>query len=387
MPNWYLFVDETGKFPFAESPVSLAGALVPETSPLCAHNWLQTELQKVQPGIPWPIHTAHLNVPVIFALAHRAGQVRGGAPPWPAGDFTPVAERVLGFLDGRGEPTRRQLGRAVADLAATRYPPYNTLQELDQQVRRNDDAGYGRLRDHARHAVAQLARFISEHPSLADIVMVFTSEGSLGDGFPPGSPDIDYSTADEATKLRKGTPRYLALLGALIERTGDLLGRKDRHEVFLRIASLPAYDETTGTVGLLRQRHLAAVLEQLAGRVPANAHFNTAEPLAYGVHPHGALVVADFVLNRVRHFLHFLQKPYHLPELERDIMAEAVGPRQRIRSGDPALSHIAATGWPRAAVSAACAGSAAPPARPRIKAWALEQAQEWVHHLREGRRS
>jgi len=68
-----------------------------------------------------------------------------------------------------------------------------------------------------------------------------------------------------------------------------------------------------------------------------------------------------------------------LRALEEWLAEVAVGPLQ---SGEPGLSHVAASGWAREHIEAARRDSATPPAPPEAKRWARDQATEWAKALR-----
>jgi hypothetical protein len=88
------------------------------------------------------------------------------------------------------------------------------------------------------------------------------------------------------------------------------------------------------------------------------------------------IVLADFVANGARRRM---RESYALRTLEAQLDAVTVGP---VHSGEPPLSHVAASGWAREHIEAARRDSTTPPPPPEAKRWARDQATEWAKALR-----
>jgi hypothetical protein len=175
--------------------------------------------------------------------------------------------------------------------------------------------------------------------------------------------------------MQAATVRYYALLDCLLERVHDLLNRlPGRHTVGVNVATRWVVDDR-GSVVDFERPHLEAALRRSR---PDTKNVNL---FAEGVSRYKGkdldvrFVLADFVANRNRHSMRG-----SLSKVEGAVRWHVAG---ALRSGLPALSHLAACGWPRDVVNAGRRKEPAPAEPAGIRPWAREQAEQWAAALRQ----
>jgi hypothetical protein len=311
--------------------------------------------------MPWPLKSSELNRPVVLALAKH---VRGSR----FDTSKAVADEVVDLLR-RAAP--QHVESALAAVQAGRRLPYESLLRLEDMAR-NDEGRYRRLRKLADDSVAMIGRCIQRLSDLgvageggSDIVlMIACGETCYGDGGQADPPPEDPETA-----------RYLQLLKWAVARAVDVLARQSgRH--CLRLHVLERHVSDPGSPGRtrLQPRHLYPIAREAERRAAPKVTVNVEEVPRYDDRMHAALVLADFVSNRVRRALGGVELA--LAAVERRIVAEVPCPA---RSGNPEASHLAAVGFAQEQIERArVANTAAATPPPGARAWAIEQAAEWV---------
>jgi hypothetical protein len=145
----------------------------------------------------------------------------------------------------------------------------------------------------------------------------------------------------------------------------------------------------------LSREHLRWILDNV--RLRGCQRWNTVEgvvdhdPIDYfprwiagrpGPRTPGALVLADFIANHTRRGLNPKEK---LVKVQSNLRKVCGLDARLIQFGKPALSHLAASGWPEDAVKAARCGELEP-ARPEdqeeLAKWGMDQAEVWIQVLR-----
>jgi len=127
----------------------------------------------------------------------------------------------------------------------------------------------------------------------------------------------------------------------------------------------------------LREQDLQAIVNRISHYCPDKVKLIPEVVAAFNATAHAALVLADFVAYRSRTGLFDRSKP--LTGVERLLQKNVGG---ALRSGNPPLSHLSATGWAKDAIEAARVQSEPPPIRDDVKRWAQEQALEWVQAIK-----
>lgn len=369
-PEWGLFVDESGWFANPDDHVLGAGILLRLDVATISAKAIERELHKVMPDFPWPLHAAHVNFPVTAPLA-RCAQLRypGPADPRrPPDPFDGIATGVVETL----EREHAVLVRGVLDdLRRRKRPSYGDIKALDHALKTVDPTIHRTLDDYARRATSWILALIARltNPQDADLLAatVLSGEGTRGDAIPPNAKGRAADTA-----------RYFTLLQCLLGRTYDLLGRvPGHHEVAVHVANRPIVDPHRGNM-LFNRTHLRELIRQTAPPGAARVRLHAASTPDYGASVDARLVLADFVANRARRRV---SQSYGLRELEEHLASITIG---TLQSGEPRLSHVAASGWAREHIEAARRDGPAPPSPPRghVKRWARDQATEWADALR-----
>src|SRR5699024_2683487 len=78
--QWRFFVDESGDFSKDVEIVCVAGYLLPLAADMGSQN-LRGALERIAPGMPWPLHMAHLPRPSMLVLAAQIDADRHGRRP------------------------------------------------------------------------------------------------------------------------------------------------------------------------------------------------------------------------------------------------------------------------------------------------------------------
>ena len=130
--TWTFHIDESGDFDDPCARVVVAGLLIrsglPGTSPAA----LRRAIGEAIPFIPWPPHTAHLNVPAYVCLCLAAKDL---VSPGHWTRAVRVGRNVRTWLErDRTEET----SETVDILASGRRPRYDTVVDLDRHLKRTN---------------------------------------------------------------------------------------------------------------------------------------------------------------------------------------------------------------------------------------------------------
>jgi hypothetical protein len=320
------------------------------------------------PDLPWPLHAAHLNLPVTVAVAHAARPGTAGGDGFDA-LARPAVERLRSSRP-------RELAQALDRFAHDRLPAFDILHALDLCLRVEAPDLHGRLQDHVRHATALVSRAARGVEKLAP---------ASGRGFAAATLLVGESCrGDAATGGAAGdftTDRYFGALDCLLERTIDVVSRLGgAHSVRLRVLTRDVWDPARRQWRPLDVDHVRAAIARLPASAGAVQLCVDGVPPRYTRDVESPLVLADFLANRGRWFL---RRRASLARVEARLASSGA---VRVRSGRPPLSHLAATGWAqthvRAAREAPGKRGPLPPLPRRIKRWAREQAEEWAREVR-----
>jgi hypothetical protein len=366
--EWGLFVDESGDFVDRDDVVLGAGLLLRTDIAPAGPGPIEAALRSAMPDFPWPIHAAHVNLPVMAALARcaRLRSERGPAAAATAGPFTELATSAVAALACTLPDVVEE---ALGELEHGRRPSLDTVRTLDRRLKALDPALHARLEDRRRQATGHILGVIEELRRRARARLlaatVLSGEGAPGDAMP-----------EEAEGPEADTRRYCAVLECLLGRTYDLLARlPGPHAVEVHVLSRPVADAGGGR-SLFDRRRLAELVRRAEPPGARGVTLQAAGTPSYGPSVDPRLVLADFVANHARWAL---RRGGGLARLERHLEWVTVG---ALRSGRPSLSHVAATGWARAHIDAARRGAPSAPAPAPVRGWAREQAEQWAEALR-----
>jgi hypothetical protein len=367
--EWGLFVDESGKFRDPDDCVVGAGILIRLDVPMLSARAIERALDKATPDFPWPLHAAHIRLGVTAPIA-RAARLRymppadrAARPPDP---FDAIATGVLTRLERVDAPRVQQ---TLDKLRQGVRPDLDDLKPLDERLRSIDPVLHRKLEDYGRKTIAWVLLLISRLAQSGDlhrlVATVLSGESAPGDAIPEG-----------AEGARADAARYLTLLQCLIGRTCDVLSRlPGSHEVAVHVANRPIADPARGRVQF-DLAHLREAIRQATPPGLTSVRLHAASTPDFDASVDGRIILADFVANQARHRL---KESYPLRALEAQLAAVTVGP---VHSGEPPLSHVAASGWAREHIEAARHAGAAQPAPLGTKRWAQDQATQWAKALR-----
>ncbi len=368
-PEWGLFVDESGDFQEPEDDVVGVGILLRLDAPSVRAQAIDRELHRAMPGFPWPLHAAHINVPVTGALA-RAARLRFAMPAdaahWRSNPFDAVATSAVETLERENAPLVSQVLDA---LRRDERPKFADLKTLDELLKDRDPVMHHKLEDYARQATAWILGVIGRLATPPDIDLlaatVLSGESALGEASPGETTGVDAATA-----------RYLTVLLCLLGRTCDFLSRlPGPHEVAVHVATRGIVDPKLGRQSF-DLTHLREMIRQAMPPGTMGVHLHAASTPEFDWGADARIVLADFVANQVRYRV---GGSCALRKLEKRLASVAVG---SLQSGAPRLSHVAASGWAREHIEAARRDAPAPPAPRDVKRWARDQATEWADALR-----
>jgi hypothetical protein len=358
-------VDESGDFSDASMSVVVGGLLVRAEAERGGPEALRRQLTAAIPVEYWPLHAAHINLPVWFAIL-QAGFNADRMP------LDPTAAAAIRCLRER---CGLDLDSVLGALADGQGPRYATLRDMNRVLRRHQSFEYQRLEEKGRALWAAIARVIQdlaandqspERPGVA----IFAAGETDFDSFPTSD-----TTADEDA-------RYRDLLACALERVAAILARLGgRHRVGLHVLGRHVFNTVLGIRAPLLLSDVAALAHPLNARFGPHVRLVPEEVARFDRDVHPALVLADFAANHARRALHDPFCP--LAATEDDLRGRIPA---ALRSGWPHLSHLAGDGLARNWI--AWAGGHLP-SRPLAslspsslrRRWACEQAYEWVPAL------
>ena len=334
--RWNLFLDESGNFSDPDDEVVVAGLLIRADLPGNHPSQIRAALQVAAPDLPWPVKASEFNRPVVFAIANQVGQrAKSGE-----GTFSRIAYEIVTDLTLRAPNDVESVKTA---LASARRLPYEPIARLDAMAQQNW-ARYQVLRAAADGAVAAIGRCIG---SLA------RTENASGQEAGDATLFVACGETRRGECARQGetdteTSRYLELLRWVVARAADVLARRPGdHELHLYVLDRDVSDTILGVRvrTRLHYRHVVPIARDVgqlcqSDRSGATVTVKLDAVAQYDDRVHAALVLADFVANRARRGLR--PNSSSLRAAETRIISEVPC---RVRSGDPAASHLAAAGF------------------------------------------
>jgi hypothetical protein len=376
--RWYLYIDESGSFAH-DQEVVVAGMLSHEEHTGASAGDLRIALRSIASELPWPLHNALLNKPVLTAI---------GSSLRHDGADDEVAEKVVSLLEQQDET---RLERVLQAVSADRNPEYEDVAILDRIVRERDPHLYRDLRTRRREIRAAIRDVIAsigaQHRlqaagSIPAVLLVACGETEefFGDGF--GSDSERSQESDAGTEQEDfgkiATERYLALLHVLLERVVALLeGDTGTHEVRVLLLSRPLRDPTIGKKVPAFIRHLGTAINRID--VSDRVRLVPWGVPSYNGAVDPALVIADFIASNSRMLLGRFRTPLIQIEAE---LSRHIG----IASRQGQAPALAAAGSAAAYISSVRLNELPDDWTPEGKRrWAYEQALEWGALLR-GRR-
>ena len=368
--SWIAHVDESGDFRKREAPVLVCAVLMDQR--LADRQFVLTEvrLRNVARDLPRPLHAAHLNEPVLVALAHRMGGhpfVPGRQPSSEECHRCQLAERTVELLRAGTESDKKDLETALTALHDRRRPKVGLLKRLALSLRERDGDLLRSLRDVARGHLAQVDRELqrvagadrSAERREFQIALIASTEATVGDAWP-----------DEDAPPRED--RYTKLLDALVRRTAGVAGAQDGVGVVrLRVQGRAIERGEPPFKEHLEIEDLQASIERVETDSPGDA---TVEPLAvdaYGETAPPWHVLADYAaFQGLRALCPVLEhgEVTSLRDLEQSLHRRIGLP---VRSGPEGRSHVAVIG------SSAATGMARDAAAATPSPWMAEQDRQW----------
>jgi len=321
---WSLFLDESGNFDDAEAPVMVGGLLVHESP---NRLWdLRDHLEHIYPHVDYPPHRRDLNRAAgVLAAWRRSSRRWTGA--WP--DFAAIWDRCA-----REAPL---LCDAI-EHAVSVGRAYDAVTELDLAMQWFDREGHDALSELDVDCIGRTW-------DLLDTV------GRVRPAYALLALD-----AGGANQPQRYTERYVALVGALLERVALLTEPTSESEevvVYWGVRNSLEHRKP------LTPAELNGALADAATIAPRRLYWYVAQGSDYdeGVHP--GIVLADFICNRT------LGPLTHAPRLGplRDQVRSRTGLDCSMtveRLGGDALSTAAAQGPARTHISRALRSSGLP---------------------------
>jgi hypothetical protein len=324
----HLYCDESGDFTDRHQPVLLGGVAVPRPSPR-----LGDLLRRAAEGVPWPLHAAHLNR-ASFAPMLVARRIPGSARL--SGPVHQAAARLSG-PDAPDAVQRCVVGEGKIDVP--------DLVVADDWLRRVAPALFEQVQRDAEDRIA----------AVWEVIL--------------GLPDAVVLAAWAPGLRAPESERYYELWDVLLERAAQLWG-PGKGALTVTPASFP-----WATHSELRRSQGAS-----PAPFPGLTVLVSSAAPKYGPDVNAHVVVADLVLNRLRHVL--ARGPRWSA-----VASSALPPvAERRPLGGPDLPAIAAAGPAAHAIRAAARLEVPPaPAGPSrwVPPWAAEQAEVWVSTVSE----
>ncbi len=289
MYGWNLYIDESGAFERAEQDVVISGILVYQEGQWLFPQTLRQRLQDAAPHVPWPFHTRYLLSPLMHCLwtaqlATGDAQQKAEADlaQFGATDCVGLLQRIRDGLANGEEPRLEAFKRLENVFSASRC-----LQDWSQR------------RDEATHALRLLFEDLTAPlvPN-APFYTLLASEAVRGDCF------------------GHRQDRYLTLLGALLERSVDLLLERGDgpHQIFVCPLQRNTFDSLINKHRPLSSRDIDHCIRTSATPRPYENRHTTVSLVAGQPQPFDAdtcffHVVADYLATRGR--THFFERPDH----------------------------------------------------------------------------
>lgn len=341
--EWWVLLDESGRFEDPDDDTCVAGVAVKASARGCSSGAVGASLSRALPYVPTPLHAWLLETPVIIALWCEVEP-----PPEP---LAAICRRVVVKLR-QHSPT--DLNHALQAVERGADPQKDVLCRLNRVGRRLQE--YGTLCDRVaevRAAVAQLGRRLAEGAA-GGLLLVASGETV---------PDSAEGNADE---------RYAAHLRSVVQRVVD--GGPDRHVLVVPATRNVTAEELAVQIPMRSidvQRALTGIRTRGASRALA-----ADTPPRYGATVDARIVLADWAAYAARQAF---RGGFGLDRTLSQLESSTGLP---VRIAEDALPSVAAVGWADAEVDRARSGAAPTMAPPDAHEWAVEQARKWATHIR-----
>ncbi len=229
----HLYIDESGKFDVVTDRVSVAGVCASARVP---NGMIRRALQELCPGWPWPLHTAHLRLPLSLALASVAARRRDPTCRTPVDAEADVA---LDYL--RNKSWRLNvLNRVLAELDADRWPAFGDIASLNVALEAAPGSEMSAVRDRLAIARDLLARSIvdvlNRIPGAWGVAAVEAIAGTAGAEYLRRKGDTLGRIVPSATH------RYFGLLGPALVTADAVAEHRASASPAVHVASRPAHD-------------------------------------------------------------------------------------------------------------------------------------------------
>ncbi len=289
LTEWSLFVDESGSFDKLARGVIVAGVLVDREIADTLDAVMKKDLQDIVPSLPWPIHFAHFNLPLVHVLALRAR--RGGTERVDPAVLR-EADIIWGALDDDLAPERHQL---LLDLRQGEYPKdLGRLKSIQNELRRQR---------RTNQALRALSRYI-DNPLRPRVRRLLTLLGDVCPERKVFSRPFMLVAASETRIGERGDPRqdpvvtsakrYRRVFASLAQRVVDLVAMNPgSHHIECHVLTRHAEHGRDFDVDYL-EKILATT-----GR-PEGVEIEAISAPRYEGGLHSFLVLADFVANTLR---------------------------------------------------------------------------------------
>jgi hypothetical protein len=337
--KWSLYIDESGQFDDRNASVVVAGVLVQGLR--SGRLELRERLERIAPGLPWPLHANRLGQPAWIAAAvarDPPALCRDGA------DFSQAKRDILAAFWHRirkQQPERTALVERELERGIENSKAVDAAKHLAGLMSRNECNAALAMAGEIRADMARVFEAVE-----ADALHVLVA----------GESERDQAVAGD---------RYLATLPAMTRRAAKIVAAQPGAAVIhLHILTREVTDPVLDRKHDLHVRHLnPATSAGMHGRVRTA----TVEIAPYRGDVDPLFVFADFVANRA---LHPCSDRQSLTATESAIEMRLC---RRPRSGQPPRSHLAATGLAEVIERGGPSATVTPSAR----VWAVQQAEEW----------
>lgn len=336
----HFYVDESGVFEDRLDAVTAGGLLLDDSNVD-----VRASLELAMPGFPWPLHAAHVNRPLVWALSAAAS----------ASEEQPLKSPFQEVLVALRRSQNNLVRQALVRLRRGEWPPYQTLLDLEAALREEAPSSFQALTTHVKHARTLVRRV-----------------GAALQGSTVVASEASWNIADvESARRRTGhepTDRYYALLTSAIRRARDVVARRGGSRLLLTVLSRGVYSPEHRRMQLLTREDVETLIAELP---PSPCAIEVQTIALWRADVPAPCVVADFCSNAARRVLRDPIRPLGTVEAQ---LYQQLG--LSVRSGRPPKSHVAAA-FPPGPGPWNDIQRAAPPTPPiGIRRWAWEQAVE-----------
>lgn len=331
--NFQLFVDESGAGWLPQQRFIVGGLLVRSYANRAFREDLERQLRRATPGLVWPPHAYRLR----FGATLVESVLRG------AEGCSPVAVDVASLLDACEDPAVVEWRESA--IARGGESSREHLLRADSWIRRHHSHAWRRLTTE----IGEIRQSLADQLATLDATVVACLDARGSTDEPP-------------------IERYLRTYTGLLERVSQLRRPSDG----LMIQTL-MFDRGLDRAALDGAAH------GLRPELDLVVHHR--EPRSFGAQTHPALVLADFVANRLHFHLRRGSWDQVRTRLEQTLRLPVEVPSPR--AGENKVPTIAVEGplrtWIRAAFNGPPGHPPPPPAS--VGEWAYDQAACWVRAL------